>query len=55
MSPEDKHLTFIFNMEIFLLLVNVPFSLVIKQKYNICLIGHKQGFTDGLKLKLTHV
>ena len=31
-SPEERHLIFIFNMDIFLLLVNVPFSLVIKAK-----------------------
>ena len=31
-SPEERHLIFILNMDIFLLLVNVPFSLVIKAK-----------------------
>ena len=29
-SQEGKHLIFIFNMDILLLLVNVPFSLIIK-------------------------
>lgn len=40
----------------YLLLVNVPFFLKqLKQKYNVCLIGHKQAILVSIKLKLIHV
>ena len=55
MSSEEGHLIFIFDMDIFYFWSVYPFLSSLKQKYNICLIGHKQAVIDGLKFKFTHV
>ena len=52
MSPEDRHLTFIFNMDIFLLLVNVTFSLVIKAKVQYMFDRPQTGFYRWPKIKV---
>ena len=51
-SPEERHLIFIFNMDTFLLLVNVHFSLVVKAKLQYMFDRPQTGYYRWPKIQV---
>ena len=55
MSQEGKHLIFIFNMDILYFWSLYLFLKLLKQMFNVCLIGHKEAVLVSIKFTLAHI
>jgi hypothetical protein len=54
-SQEGKHLIFIFNMDILYFWSLYLFLKLLKQMFNVCLIGHKEAVLVSIKFTLAHI